>query len=127
MKLKIRQNRVFAIVILSCAIFILFVSFLIGPSLNLIIGFLNLFIGIKMLTQPVLVITDQEIEIKNLLGMTMKRVPFNSYAELEIEEGSLYVNQGGMRTRATRVSRFLHHGPDLENLHELIAANKTKA
>ena len=127
MILKIRQNRVFAIVILSCAVFILFVSFLIGPSLNLVIGFLNLFIGIQMLTKPVVVITEREIELKNLMGMTMRRVAFNSYAELEIEDGSLYVNQGGTRTRAARVSRFLHHGPDVDNLHELVAAHRTKA
>lgn len=126
MQLRIGHNKIFAIIILACAGFILFVSFLIGPSLNLFIGFLNLFIGIQMLTKPFLVINENDIELKNLFGMTLKRVAYNEPSELEMDGSILYVNNGGTKKKVARVSKFFHHGPDVEMLEDFIFENRPK-
>jgi len=124
MEIKVGHNKVFAVIILACAGFILFVSFLIGPSLNLIVGFLNLFIGIQMLAKPFLVIGEREIQLKNLFGMTLRRFHYSSPSDLEMDGSILYVNHNGERRKVSRISSFLHHAPDVQRLKDFISGTK---
>ncbi|HIK05121.1 MAG TPA: hypothetical protein IGS40_10455 [Trichormus sp. M33_DOE_039] len=70
--LQVKYKKIFPILMLICSIFILYVSLLTGFSLNTITGLILLLLGLLMLTRTVAVITQNEIQMMNLLGMTVK-------------------------------------------------------
>lgn len=69
---QVKYKKIFPILMLICSIFILYVSLLTGFSLNTITGLILLLLGLLMLTRTVAVITQNEIQMMNLLGMTVK-------------------------------------------------------
>ncbi|MCA9636954.1 MAG: SPW repeat protein [Myxococcales bacterium] len=76
MEHRIRTNPIFAIFLVAASAFILGVSALTGPSVNTITGVVLLVLGILQLSRPLIVVTEGEIQFRNLLGMTLRRVPY---------------------------------------------------
>ena len=74
---KVTYVKVLGILFLCCALFILFASLAIGPSLNTITGIMLLLISILYLVNPAVVYNDEAIMTKNLWGMTLKSYHFN--------------------------------------------------
>jgi hypothetical protein len=88
---EIKYNKAFPIIMIISSIFILGVSFLVGLSVNTITGIILLLIGILMYRNPIVVISQNEIAINNLWGMTLKT---HTYSENEIsfKDNNLYLN-----------------------------------
>src|SRR4051812_33555327 len=76
MKERVTYHKAFGIIMIACSVFILGVSFLIGFSLNSITGAVLLLVGILYLNSAAVVYDKEELELKNLYGMTMKRYNF---------------------------------------------------
>jgi uncharacterized membrane protein len=76
---------------LICSIFILYVSLLAGFSLNTITGLILLLVSILMLTRNIAIITPHEIQMLNLLGMTVKTYSYTP-DQIVITNNSIYVN-----------------------------------
>lgn len=76
MEHRIRFNIVFPIIGSCAAVFILAVSAGIGASLNTITGVLLLVISVLQFTVPVVIVTADELQMRNLFGMTLRRVPY---------------------------------------------------
>lgn len=91
--IEVRYNRVWGIVMLAGSIFILGVAVLTGKMFpQSITGGILLLVSIGFLTQPVLVVAPGEVQLRNLLGMTMKRHAFASLTELELRGSRLCLN-----------------------------------
>ena len=88
---EVKHNKILPVVAIIASVFILGTSLVIGFSLNTVTGILFLIIGIAMLSRPAAVITKEQIEIKNLLGMTLKRYPYMS-KDISFKNNNLYVN-----------------------------------
>jgi hypothetical protein len=88
--IPVRYNLALAIVMLVLGIIVLVLGLMVGKGLQLLIGGLNIGIGIAYLTQPWFVVFEDRIEIRNLLGMTMKTHTISSLAELEVREKKVY-------------------------------------
>jgi hypothetical protein len=90
--IPVRYNRVFGVVMLLCATFILGVAVITGRLFpQAITGAILLLVSLGYLTQPAFVVAPGEVEVKNLLGMTMKRHPYRSLGELAVRDGRLWV------------------------------------
>lgn len=89
--LEIKYKKIFPIFMLICSLFILYVSLLTGFSANTITGLILLLLSLLMLTRTVAVITQQEIQMLNLLGMIIKRYSYTP-DQIVITNNSIYVN-----------------------------------
>ncbi len=82
--MRVRFHLAFGVLILACAVFILFTGLALGGLHLLLLGVMNLAIGLGITVQPMFVVHDDRIEMRNLLGMTMKTHTYPSLAALEI-------------------------------------------
>jgi membrane-bound ClpP family serine protease len=89
--LTIKYKKAFPILFLLCSAVILYAALVVGFTTNTIIGLISLLLGILMLTRSVIVITPNTIQMKNLLGMTVKEY---SYApeQVSVRDNSVFVN-----------------------------------
>jgi hypothetical protein len=87
---KIKYNKLFPLIIIISSTFIISASFVIGFSINSLLGGLLLVAGIFMLSKPVAVIKRDQIELKNILGMTLKKIPY-SKKEISFKKNNLYI------------------------------------
>jgi len=76
MEHRIRYNIAFPLIGLCASLFILAVSAKIGASLNTITGVIVLVVSVLQLLVPVVVVTADEIHLRNLFGMTLRRVSY---------------------------------------------------
>lgn len=88
---KVTVIKVFGLVFLAFGLFILSVSFYIGPSLNTITGGLLSIMGILYLVNPIVTYDSNGFKIKNLFGMTLKPYTFSN-DKMEIRDGKIYIN-----------------------------------
>ncbi|BAB75689.1 hypothetical protein ACN23B_20035 [Anabaena sp. FACHB-709] len=89
--LQVKYKKIFPIFMLICSIFILYVSLVAGFSLNTITGLILLLLSFLMLTRTVAVITPNEIQMMNLLGITVKTYSYTP-DQIVIANNSVYVN-----------------------------------
>jgi hypothetical protein len=82
--MRVRFHLGFGIVLVLAALFILFTGLALGGLHLLFLGALNLALGVGISLQPMFVVHDDRIEMRNLLGMTMKTHTYDSLASLEI-------------------------------------------
>jgi hypothetical protein len=122
--MKIRHNRVIAAIILILGAFVLFAGLFMKAVPSIFIGLLNVLIGIMMMVQPQLVISRSRVELKNLLGMTMKTRDFDYPSQLELEDSKFYINRNGKREKIMTVNKIFSHGPDVDALRSYIAMQK---
>jgi len=81
----------------------LVLSFAAGRAvLTLILGIVLTVLGILYLTGPAFVITETEVQRKNPLGMTLKRFPITSLADLRIDGRGLVHVPTGTKIAAVR-------------------------
>lgn len=119
--IEIRHNRVMAVFMLLCAVFILATTAIVGVSLNTLTGVVLLIVAAGYLTKPGVVVTERGFEFRNLLGMTMRRVEFRSLADVTVENGAFYVARSNGREKVIGMRWFLH-GEDVRKLEEAVRA-----
>ncbi len=76
---------------LAASIFILYVTLVAGFTLNSITGLVLLVVSILMLTRNIAVITPNEIQMMNLLGMTLKTYSYTP-DQIVITNNSIIIN-----------------------------------
>ena len=105
MEKKVTYIKIMGILFLCGALFILGVSFVIGPSINTITGVLILIISIFYLSNPAIVYTDDEMQMKNLFGITMKTYSFKT-DKFSVQDRTIYVNGNKVRiSKSTLVAQ----------------------
>jgi hypothetical protein len=116
--LPIRYKPALGLVMVACALFILVVAFITGHLFpQAITGGILFLVSLGYLTQPALVVTSTGVEMKNMLGMTLKTHSFASLADVSLGDAGLVVN--GTRVR---IARWMLHSDDLKALAAAIAA-----
>lgn len=116
----IGYNKGFGIVMLVCSVFILGVAFLTGQLFpQAITGGILLLVSLGYMTQPAVVIAPKEVQMKNLLGMTMRTHPFENLSDLAVENGQLMV-----KGTPVRVARWATASADWANLETLLSSRE---
>lgn len=88
--IPVRYQPVWGALMLCAAVFILAVGLLLAEPIQLVVGTVNLLVGALFLGQPWIVVTSREIQVRNLLGMTLKRHAYDSLAALTVVDGALH-------------------------------------
>lgn len=96
MEKKVTFIKIFGVLFLACSGFILFTSLAIGPSINTITGIILLLVSIFYLVNPALVYTDDELQVKNLMGMTLKRHSFIN-DKFTVDNRDIFINGKKLR------------------------------
>jgi hypothetical protein len=73
--LRIRYALGFAIALVVLGPLLLVLASLTANVMNALVGAMNLGLGIAMMVNPFIVVTGGELRLKNLLGMTLRRLP----------------------------------------------------
>lgn len=94
--IDIRNNRALAIALAVVGALLLLVSLLGTVQLiSLIAGAVILLLGVMLLINPMMRIEAHEVQVRNPLGMTLRRFPVSSPADLRFEGNKLiHVPQG---------------------------------
>lgn len=119
--MKMRHNRVLAISIMVCGVLVIFSGLIAKSFPPIFIGFFNITISILMMVKPQLIVHRSRVELKNLLGFTVKTKEFEFPGQLEIENSVLYVNRNGKREKIMAISNFLSNPRDISALKYFIA------
>lgn len=88
--IPVRYNAVFGIGILLGGAFVLLSGLLLGKVLLLLIGVVNTLAGFGFTTQPWFVVFSDRIEIRNMIGMTLKTHRIQGLADLEVHGGRVW-------------------------------------
>lgn len=88
--LTIGHNRGLSIALLVLGVVLLVLSVLQGPVITIFTGALLTLLGALQLKNPVLRVQDGEVRVCNALGMTIKRFPVASPADLRIDDKKLH-------------------------------------
>lgn len=86
-----------------------------GRWLQLGLAVMLTIIGVLYITQAFLVISENTIEAKNLMGITLRRFRFGSLTELDVVPGGIAVGTGDSRQRL-KVSNLLIRKSDMAAL-----------
>lgn len=116
MEHPIRYNTVFGILLLLVGLFTLGVGVMVGKAMLILVGALNAAVGFGFTTRPFVVVTARGVEMKNLLGMTMRThaVPRE---HLAVRGGSIVDARSGKKLAGGMLARR----EDLEALERALA------
>jgi hypothetical protein len=122
MPIPVRYHAAFGLIMLVAGAFILGSSLLITGNLLLAgLGAFHILVAIGFLVQPAFVVQEKQIEVKNILGMTLKTHDV-ALADLEVRDNKLYRN-GESKALA---GGFFARGDDLAKVQAAIEAKRNK-
>lgn len=113
--IRIGYNKFWALVMLAVAAggFVLFA--MTGSILQLALGAIFVLAAGLWATRPFLVVTDSEIQAKNMTGITLRRFPHGGLAAIEVVPGGIVIGAGEKRQHL-RLSRLVVSRADLDKL-----------
>ncbi len=111
--IPVHYNKALGVVILCAGLFVGGTGLLVVKPLLIGLGLLQTLIGLGYVTRPVAMVFEDRVEMKNLLGMTMRThdVPKR---DLQVRDGKVY--KKGNRTAL--FGGFLAHQPDIAALKQ---------
>ncbi|WP_227500031.1 hypothetical protein [Synechococcus sp. PCC 7335] len=89
----------------------------------IILGVGLVIVGYLYFTRPYFTLAPNRLTIYNLLGKVVKRYPFETFNNLSVENGILYVKGGfleGDRKEPTKLKKWLVKSKDWKRLQETI-------
>lgn len=116
MQHPIRYNAVFGAFLLLMGLFTLGVGVMVGKGMLLLVGTLNALVGLGFTTRPFMMVTERGVEMRNLLGMTM-RMHVVPKQHLQVRDGSIYDGRSGRKLGGGLLARR----SDLEALARSLA------
>jgi len=122
--LDVGYNKAFGGVLLALAVLCIVMGVLVNAGMTIAIGAMNSVIGILYLVRPYFVVGSNTVELRNLLGMTMRAYHFDDLTALEVGPDGKSVFQiepSGARTRL-KLSRWLADGGDWRRFMSLLQA-----
>ncbi|MCA9616213.1 MAG: hypothetical protein H6721_27565 [Sandaracinus sp.] len=96
MEHPIRYNAFFGVFLLMAGLFTLGVGIFVGKAMLLLLGSMNALVGLGFTTRPFAVVTSRGVEMRNLLGMTMRlhEVPRE---HLAVKHGAVVDSRSGKK------------------------------
>lgn len=118
--ISIRQNPYLAGIVLLSGFGLVVTSFPLANWFLTGLGAFHIVISLLMLTVPVVVIREKEVEIKNILGMVLKRVPHPGLHHLIIQGNRLLIEYDGQSTKIRNVNKSFSHQGDWKVMAEAL-------
>ncbi len=112
--IPVRFNLALGIALLLCAAFVLCTGLFLGALHLLLVGVVNGAVAVGITFAPMFVVHPDRIEMRNLLGMTMRTHTFASLADLEIRGSKIFRKEG--ETKALASASFVARGSDWDRV-----------
>lgn len=124
--IRIGYNKFWALVMLAIAAggFVLFA--MTGSLLQLALGAMFVIAAALWATRPFLVVTDTEIQAKNMTGITLRRFPHGGLAAIDVVPGGIVIGAGEKRQHL-RLSRLVVSRADLDKLAAVVESVRAGA
>lgn len=111
--MTIASNRFLAIALMVIGALLLIVSLLDQQWISVVAGAVLALLGVLTFINPLIKVEPDEVQVRNPLGMTLKRFPVTSPADLALEGKTLRHVPTGKRITSLG---FGVHGPDADAL-----------
>jgi hypothetical protein len=85
----------------------------------MVIGVVIITMGGLYLRQPYFAIAPNRLTLYNLLGNTVKRYPFESFAHISLENGALYIESGHAGKEKVNIRQWMVKSADWQQLQAL--------
>ncbi len=127
-EIKVRRHPVFGLLFLVAGGTMIGLGFYFDQYAFMILGGMTLIPGVFSYMNPALVVTQESVELKNLLGYTGRVIPHDGLAKLAVREGKLIIEYGGRRAELPRPNAKVLHKADWAFLAEaLVKARELSA
>lgn len=111
--LTIKYNRILSISLVVIGALLLIVSLIGQQWVSVLGGAVLVLLGVLMFINPIIKVESHEVQLRNPIGMTLKRFPVTSPADLALEGKALRHVPTGKRITSLG---FGVHGPDADVL-----------
>jgi hypothetical protein len=118
--IRVGLNRVLAGLMLAVSGLNLVVFLMAANTMQLLLAGVLGGVGLMYLFGDAFVVTATEVQVKNPLGMILKRYPIRSLADLRFDGGTLYVAQGEGGERKIGSFKLSANGSDLAKLRQAV-------
>jgi hypothetical protein len=108
----VRHNRIWSISMLIISVLSLVMGFWLWEMLELFMGFVLLILGLFFFKNPILIVTKTELELRNGLGMTLRKTTYLPQ-QIRFDGYNLYVNN-----QRWPISRLIADRSDLEQIKD---------
>ncbi|MCX6401546.1 MAG: hypothetical protein NTX33_16655 [Propionibacteriales bacterium] len=117
---RVRFSLVLSIGFLVLGLLLLVTGLLIDRTPNLVLGGMFLLLGGLQVTGAAVMVSADEVQVKNALRMTVKRVPIAGLGDLRIDGLKLVRASDGLKI--TSISKVAARAEDIELLRSAIDA-----
>lgn len=124
--LRVGFSKVFGGIFLALSVTNLVLGVLTHATMSMVTGgFLSL-VAILQLVMPYFILHAGSgvIELKNLLGMTVRRYTFESLRDFHVEAGKIYLVDAGGNRRSVKLTRWIAHRPDWDRFVAALQAKE---
>jgi len=118
--IRIGYHKAWGVVMLACAAINVALYAMFGNWIQLGLGVMLAVFGVLYLTRPFLVVGDGVIQAKNLMGITLRRFPYDKLADLEVAPGALVITSAKGGRQRLKVSRWLISKSDMQKLADAV-------
>ncbi len=121
-EVRVHYGKGWAITMLVGASLLLVMAPFVRTWMTGVLGALNLLIGILMFTQPMIVLGNGALQLKNLFGMTLRRVEYSSLTEFDVDDrGAIWHTDRAGQRKKLRLSKFSASSADWKRLTDTLA------
>lgn len=118
-QIKVRRHPIFGLIFLAIGGGLIGLGFYLEQYAFMILGGMTLIPGVFAYMNPALILTQEAVELKNLLGFTGRVIPHDGLNKLGVRNGKLTIVYGGRRAELPR--------PNAKGLHRADWAFMEKA
>lgn len=121
-EVRVHYGKGWAITILIGATLLLVMAPFVRTWMTGVLGAVNLLMGILMLTQPMIVLGNGSLQLKNMFGMTVRRFEYSSLTEFDVDDkGVIWHTDGAGTRKKLRLSRISASSSDWKRLIDTLA------
>lgn len=118
--IKVRAHlwQPFTLLLISLCLYYLFL--LTNDKRLLLSGIVIMILGLRLISAALMIIDAHELLRKNAFGYTYKKHEFQHIAQLYIDQGGLFLKQGGHPVRLLSLNPLFYHPADLRQLERTL-------
>ncbi len=115
---KVHYKKGMGIFMLTCSIFVLATTAIIGVSVNTITGVMLFIISLLYLSNSAIDYSEDEIKMKGIVGNTVKSYSFKD-DNIELKDGNIYVNDNKVR-----MAKYMLNAHELQALMDFVSTGE---
>ena len=116
--LRVGYNKILGVLFIALGLLLVGLGLMTHNGLSVAMGLMNTVLGVLYLIQPYFVVTGDTVLVKNLFGMTMRRLTYESLEQFEVTPtGTSFRFRGADGIyQGPRFHRWLSHRTDWQRL-----------